>query len=112
MFTRFTNIIGGLRSLEKSYTNNELVCKILGSFPRAWEAKVIAIQEVKDLDTLPLKELLDLLMTLELTMKQNNENEAKKKKTIALKLGAKNEKESEKSKKDDKEDMALITQKF
>ena len=34
MFTRFTDIINGLKSLGKSYTNSELVRKILRSLPR------------------------------------------------------------------------------
>ena len=42
MFTRFTDI-NGLKSLGKSYTNSELVRKILRSLPRTWEAKVTAI---------------------------------------------------------------------
>ena len=68
MYTRFTDIINGLKSLGKSYTNSELVRKILRSLPRTWEAKVTAIQEARDLNTLPLEELLGSLMTHELTM--------------------------------------------
>ena len=64
----FTNIINGLKSLEKVYTNSELVRKILRSLPRMWEAKVIDIQEVKDLNKLPLEELIGSLMTHELVM--------------------------------------------
>ncbi len=48
MFTRFTNIVNGLKSLGKSYTTSDLVRKILRSLPRSWEAKVTAIQEAKD----------------------------------------------------------------
>ena len=33
MFTRFTNIINFLKSLEKSYTNDKMVRKILRSLP-------------------------------------------------------------------------------
>ncbi len=54
MFTRFTEIINRLKSLGKSYTNSELVRKILRFLPRVWEAKVTAIQEAKDLNTLQL----------------------------------------------------------
>ena len=36
MFTRFTNIINSLKSLEKSYTNGEMVRKILRSLPKGW----------------------------------------------------------------------------
>ena len=83
MFTHFTNIINGLKSLDKYYSNSDLVRKILRSLPRSWEAKVTAIQEAKDLNTLPLEELLGSLMTHELTMKQYSEEETRRKKTIA-----------------------------
>ena len=44
-----------------------------------------AIQEAKDLSTLPLEELLSSLMTHELMMHQKSEDENKRKKVIALK---------------------------
>ena len=93
MFTRFTNIISELKSLEKVYTNNELVRKILKSLPRTWEAKITAIQEMKDLNKLPLEELIRSLMTHELVMGQHMEEESRKKKTIALKSTAAEEDE-------------------
>ena len=58
MFTRFTDIVNSLKSLGKDYTNSDLVRKILRSLPRNWESKVTAIQEAKDLNKLPLDELL------------------------------------------------------
>ena len=67
------------------YSSFDVVKKILWSLPRSWEAKVTAIQEAKDLNTLPLKELLDWLMAHELMMQQKSEDESKKKKVIALK---------------------------
>ena len=113
MFTRFTDIVNGLKSLGKSYDNTDLVRKVLRSLPRTWEAKVTAIQEAKDLNTLPLEELLGSLMTHELQVKQHvNDEESKKKKTMALKI-SENMEESNESKDDsDDEDMALITRKF
>ena len=59
IFTHFTDIINDLKSLGKSYSNSELMRKIFRSAYRAWEAKVMAIQEAKDLNTLSLEELLD-----------------------------------------------------
>ena len=70
MFTRFTDIVNNLKNLGKSYSNSDLVRKILRSLPRAWEAKTTAIQEAKDLTTLPLEELLGSLITHELSMQQ------------------------------------------
>ncbi|GAV62743.1 UBN2 domain-containing protein, partial [Cephalotus follicularis] len=43
MFDRFTNIINSLNSLGKSFSNNELVRKILRSLPKSWQDKVTAI---------------------------------------------------------------------
>ena len=88
IFTHFTDIINDLKSLDKSYSNSDLVRKILRSLPRTWEAKVTAIQEAKDLNILPLEELLGSLMTHELRMKQHKEEDVKKKRIIALKFTA------------------------
>ena len=68
MFSRFTDIINGLKSLGRVYSNADLVQKILRSLPDKWDPKVTAIQEAKDLNTLPLDELLGSLITHELTM--------------------------------------------
>ncbi len=118
MFTRFTDIVNGLKSLGKNYTNSELVRKILRCLPRSWKAKVMAIQEAKDLNKLPLEELLGSLMTHELTMKQHNEEESShKKKVIALKstssnkdLSCSSSSEEEEHEEDDGE--ALLVRKF
>ncbi len=112
MFTRFTDIINGLKSLGRSYSNSDLVRKILRSLPRAWKAKVTAIQEAKDLNSLLLEELLGSLMTYELSMKQNlEEDEPKKRRTIALKSTL-HEDESEDFESENSEEMALITRRF
>ncbi|GAV62209.1 UBN2 domain-containing protein, partial [Cephalotus follicularis] len=58
IFTRFTNITNALRALDKTYSNSEMVNKILKCLPRAWMPKVTAIEEAKDLNTLPLEDLL------------------------------------------------------
>ncbi|GAV73945.1 hypothetical protein CFOL_v3_17428, partial [Cephalotus follicularis] len=50
-----------------------------------WTPKVTAIEEAKDLSTLPLEQLLGSLMTHETTMKNHEHVEVKKKKSIALK---------------------------
>ncbi|GAV90906.1 zf-CCHC domain-containing protein/UBN2 domain-containing protein, partial [Cephalotus follicularis] len=78
-------IINSLKNLGKSYSNQELVRKILRCLPKSWTPKVTAIEEAKDLSTLPLEQLLGSLMTHETTMKSHEHVDAKKKKTIALK---------------------------
>ena len=81
MYARFIDIINRLKSLGKSYSNDELVRKMLRSLPKSQEAKVTAIQEAKDLNTLPLENLLGSLMTYEMNAKRYEENQPKGKKT-------------------------------
>jgi len=66
MYTRFTHITNELKSLGKTFTTEELVRRILRVLPRSWEAKVMAIQEAKDLKKLSLDELIGNLQTYEL----------------------------------------------
>ena len=50
MFTRFTNITNNLKSLGKSYSNEEMVRKILRCLSKnKWGPKVTAIEEAQDL---------------------------------------------------------------
>ncbi|XP_038988317.1 uncharacterized protein LOC103698532 isoform X2 [Phoenix dactylifera] len=110
MFTRFTDIINGLKSLGKTYSNSDLVRKVLRSLPCTWEAKVTAIQEAKDLNTLPLEKLLRSLMTHELTMKQYTEKESQRRKVIAFKFTAhkKNDSSSSEDEEEGDEEEALV----
>ncbi|GAV89508.1 LOW QUALITY PROTEIN: zf-CCHC domain-containing protein/UBN2 domain-containing protein, partial [Cephalotus follicularis] len=104
------DIINALKGLGNVYTNHELVSKILRCLPKSWEPKVTAINEVKDLSTFPLEELLGSLMTHELRMSDQARNEPKKK-TIALKASKDEEsdeyemalRDSSKNDKDEKE---------
>lgn len=52
MYTRFTNVINGLKALDQYFFKLELVNKILKSLLKSWNLKVMAIQEVKDLNNL------------------------------------------------------------
>ena len=63
MFTRFTMIINSLKNLSKTYTNEEMIEKLLRSLPKPWQPKVIAIREAKELSTLSLEQLLGSFIT-------------------------------------------------
>ncbi|GAV66341.1 UBN2 domain-containing protein, partial [Cephalotus follicularis] len=111
MFSRFTNIINALQVLDKTYSNSEMVRKILRCLPRSWMLKVTAIEEAKNPNVLPLEDLLGSLMTHELSMQKKDddeEKEKKKKKIVALKSSLIEDSEDD----DDDEELALITQKF
>ncbi|GAV88795.1 zf-CCHC domain-containing protein/UBN2 domain-containing protein [Cephalotus follicularis] len=111
MFSRFTNIINALQALDKIYSNSEMVKNILRFLPRSWMPKVTAIEEVKNLNVLPLEDLLGSLMTHELSMqkKDDDEEKEKKKKMVALKSSQIEDSEDDD---DDDEELALITRKF
>ncbi|GAV83182.1 UBN2 domain-containing protein, partial [Cephalotus follicularis] len=92
-------------------SNREMVRKILRCLPRSWMPKVTAIEEAKNLNVLPLEDLLGSLMTHELSMQKKDddeEKEKKKKKIVALKSSLIKDSEDD----DDNEELALITQKF
>ncbi|GAV57423.1 zf-CCHC domain-containing protein/UBN2 domain-containing protein, partial [Cephalotus follicularis] len=92
------------------YTNSEMVRKILRCLPKSWMPKVTAIEEAKDLNTLPLEELLGSLMTHEMTIKNHEDDEEKdkkKKKLIAFKSST-----TDSSEEDSDDEMALITRRF
>ncbi|GAV62742.1 zf-CCHC domain-containing protein/UBN2 domain-containing protein [Cephalotus follicularis] len=57
-----------------------MVRKILRCLPKSWMPKVTAIEEAKDLNTLPLEELLGSLMTHEMTIKNHEDDEEQDKK--------------------------------
>ena len=87
-FDRFNDIVNGLKALGKTYTHSELVRKILRSLPKPWAPIKNAIQEAKDLSTLPSEDLIGFFRTNEMSMKEEEEEiekNKKKEKTIALK---------------------------
>ncbi|GAV61113.1 zf-CCHC domain-containing protein/DUF4219 domain-containing protein/UBN2 domain-containing protein [Cephalotus follicularis] len=113
MFSRFTNIINALQALDKTYSKSEMVRKILRCLPRSWMSKVTAIEEAKNLNVLPLEDLLGSLMTHELSMQKKDDDEEKdkkkKKKIVAFKSSQIEDSEDDD---DDDEELALITRKF
>ncbi|GAV87216.1 UBN2 domain-containing protein [Cephalotus follicularis] len=110
MLTRFTNITNALQALDKIYSNNEMVKKIIRCLPRAWMPKMIAIEEAKNLNTLPLEDIRGSLMTHEISIMNKDDDEEKgkrKKKAVALKSSTNEETED-----DSYDELALITRRF
>ena len=75
MFARFNTITNDLSALGKSYTWTELVNKVIRSLPKAYQSKVVAIRETRDLSKLPLEELMGSLMTHEIMMRNHDKDE-------------------------------------
>ncbi|KAJ6964139.1 hypothetical protein NC652_002422 [Populus alba x Populus x berolinensis] len=84
MFTRMTTITNNLDAFDITYTNVDIVSKILRFLPKTWEVKVMVIREAKDLTKLLLEELIKSFMTHEITI-EKQELEKKPKKNLAFK---------------------------
>jgi len=113
MFTHFTDITNNLKSLGKTYTNEEMVRKILRCLPKSkWGPKVTAIKEAQDLKTLGLDGLLGKRLTHKIHMKEDEE-ELQPKKGIAVKTTKEEPQSSEDESTDGDEDsMEIIARGF
>ncbi|KAK8924002.1 hypothetical protein KSP39_PZI019255 [Platanthera zijinensis] len=106
MYTRFTKIVNASRSLGKSYSNSDLVRKILRSLPPHFNPKVTDIVESHDISTLEIESLIGNLKTneIELTIQDEEYPREIKKKGLALKV-RREMKAAEESKDDDEESL-------
>jgi len=82
MYSRFRTLVSGLQILKKNYVASDHVGKILRSLPARWRPKVTAIEEVKDLNTLSVEDLVSSLKVHEIGLTEHEP--AKKVKSIAL----------------------------
>ena len=115
MYARLTVLTNGLKSLGKNYTEYELVRIILRSLTLIWHTKAIVIEELRNLSSTTVDELIGSLMTYELNLKRSKESE-KKKKTLALKASPSYKEPSmngeSSSSKEDSSEFAMFTKKF
>nr|XP_027109232.1 glutamic acid-rich protein-like [Coffea arabica] len=76
-----------LEVLEKEYSLGEKNRKILNILSKDWESKVTAIEEVRDLNSIPIESLVNSLTSYEVKLKSKiqEEEDAKVRKSIALK---------------------------
>ncbi|GJW95785.1 hypothetical protein Tco_0175457 [Tanacetum coccineum] len=70
-FTRFNAIITSLKSLDQDYSIKNHMRKFLCALPLKWRAKATTIEEAKDLDTLPLNELIGNLKVYEMILEND-----------------------------------------
>ncbi|KAH9679892.1 Integrase catalytic domain-containing protein [Citrus sinensis] len=108
MYTRFTDIVNTLGALGKTFSNSEKVKKIIRSLPKEWRPKRTVIEEAKDLNILPIDDLIGSLISYEEDLAAERGNEEKKK-NIALKATKyENDGESE----PDDEELAMLARRF
>ncbi|KAH9648834.1 hypothetical protein KPL70_025758 [Citrus sinensis] len=108
MYTRFTDIVNTLGALGKTFSNSEKVKKIIRSLPKEWRPKRTAIEEAKDLNTLPLDDLIGSLISYEEDLAAEKGHEEKKK-SIALKAS---KYESDGESEPDDEELAMLARRF
>ncbi|KAH9680417.1 hypothetical protein KPL71_026545 [Citrus sinensis] len=108
MYTRFTDIVNTLGAIGKTFSNSEKVKKIIRSLPKEWRPKRTAIKETKDLNTLPLDDLIGSLISYEEDLAAEKRHEEKKK-SIALKA-LKYESDGESEPND--EELAMLAKRF
>ena len=93
MYTRFSSITNGLRSMGEPIKTSKQVRKILRVLPKSWASKVDAITEAKDLKVLSMDALIGNLQAHE--MNKSQETPMKKEKTLALKMSSREEDEED-----------------
>ncbi|KAH9649766.1 hypothetical protein KPL70_026110 [Citrus sinensis] len=108
MYTRFTDIVNTLGALGKTFSNSEKVKKIIRSLPKEWRPKRTAIEEAKDLNILPIDDLIGSLISYEEDMAAERSNEEKKK-SIALKAS---KYESDEESELDEEEMDMLARRL
>ena len=108
MYTRFTDIVNTLGALGKNFSNSEKVKKMIRSFPKEWRPTRTAIEEAKNLNTLPINDLIGSLISYEEDLIVEKRHEEKTK-SIALKVL---KHESDEENELDDEEMAMLIRRF
>nr|GEV75959.1 UBN2 domain-containing protein [Tanacetum cinerariifolium] len=86
-FARFNTIITSLKAFDEGYSSKNYVRKFLRALHPKWRAKVMAVEETKDLTSLSLDQLIGNLKVHEVIIKKDSEIVKTKveRKSIALK---------------------------
>ncbi|GJS51531.1 retrovirus-related pol polyprotein from transposon TNT 1-94 [Tanacetum coccineum] len=104
-FAKFKTIITSLKALDESFSSKNCVRKFLRDLYPKWCAKVTAIEESKNLTTLPLDELIGNLKVHEEIIKKDYKTvKSKKEQNRSIALKARKESSDENSSSSDSED--------
>ena len=107
-YAKLKDIVNSAFNLGEQIPKPKIVRKILRSIPKRFHAKITAIEESKDLDSIPLTKLIGNLQTYELGLARVGK--AGKGKNIALKI--KNDDNDESSNNEDTKLKSYITRQF
>ena len=108
LYAKLKDIVNSAFNLGETIPEPEIVRKVLRSLPERFHAKIIAIEESKDIDKIPLIELVGSLQTYELGLTRIGKSG--KGKNMALK--AKSSDTDESSEDEDSKLKSYITRHF
>ncbi|GJY14141.1 hypothetical protein Tco_0383450 [Tanacetum coccineum] len=114
-FARFNTIITSLKALDEGFSSKNYVRKFLRALHPKWRAKVMEIEESKDLSSLALDELIGNLKVHEVVMEKDSEiYKGKKERVKSINLKAKKESSDEKTStsRSDDEEYAMAVRNF
>ena len=107
-YAKLKDIVNSTFNLRETIPKPEVVRKVLRSLPERFHAKIAAIEESKDIDSIPLTKLIGNLQTYELGLTRLGK--ASKGNNMALK--AKSNEKDESSKDEDSKPKSYITRQF
>ena len=107
-YAKLRDIVNSAFNLEETIPKPNIVRKVLRSLPERFHAKITAIEESKDIDKIPLTELIGNRQTYKLTLTRIGKSS--KSKSMALK--AKNSDIDESSDDEDSKMKSYITKQF
>ena len=107
-YAKLKDIVNLTFNLGKTISEPKIVRKVLRSLPERFHAKIMVIKESKDIDKIPLTELVDNLQTYELGLTRIGKSG--KSKSMALK--AKSSDMDESSNDEDSKMKSYITRQF
>ncbi|GKA86581.1 zf-CCHC domain-containing protein [Tanacetum coccineum] len=112
-FARFNTIIISLKALDESFLSRNHVRKLLRALHTICRLKVTAIEESKDLSTLPLDELIGNLKVYKVVLEKDSEgSKIKKEKYKSLALKARNVSSDEEESCSGSEEYAMAVRDF
>ncbi|GKD24133.1 hypothetical protein Tco_1225836 [Tanacetum coccineum] len=113
-FARFNTIITSQKALDEGYSNKNYVRKCLRALHPKWRAKVMAIEELKDLTSLSLDELIGNLKVYKMIIKKDYEivKEKVERKSLALKAKKESSDEECLTSRSEDEEYAMALREF
>ena len=84
-YAKFKNIVNSVFNLRETIPKPKIVKKVFKSLPERFHAKITATEELKDIDKIPLTELVDNLQTYELGLTRIGKSSKSKSMTLKAK---------------------------